>query len=104
MTNLGLIKLNLIVENQVPLNIEYQGQEIEGGLRLDLRVQSSVIVEIKAVESLLPIHQAQLLTYLKLSQLSLGYLINFNVPLLKNGIKRMVLNPTKTAVTAVSLR
>lgn len=78
------------VEQQVPVPVSYKGLELECGYRLDLLVEDRVIVELKAVESLLPIHEAQLLTYLKLYQRRLGLLINFNVPLLKNGVKRLV--------------
>ena len=62
------------------------------GFRMDMMVQKTVIIENKTVEKLLPIHQAQLLTYLKLTNLKLGFLLNWNVPLMKDGIKRMVNN------------
>jgi GxxExxY protein len=77
-------------ERQVPLPVLYKGIQLECGYRIDLLVSGLVIVEIKAVESLEPIHEAQLLTYLKLKKLWVGLLINFNVPVLKNGIKRIV--------------
>ncbi len=64
---------------------------IDAGLRLDLLVERSVILELKAVEKLLPIHQSQLLTYLKLADLRLGLLINFNVDLFKQGVRRVIL-------------
>lgn len=80
----------LRVEQQVAQPVFYKGLQLECGYRLDLLVENQVIVELKAVEAILPIHQAQLLTYLKLRQLRLGLLINFNVPLLKNGIKRLI--------------
>ncbi len=69
----------------------YDGEELELGFRLDLLIEDEVIVELKAVESLLPVHQAQVLTYMKLSGKRLGLLINFNVPLIRNGIKRIAL-------------
>jgi GxxExxY protein len=69
----------------------YDDLQIDSGLKLDIVVASEVIGEFKAVEIILPVHEAQLLTYLKLSGMRLGFLINFNVPLLKNGIKRIVL-------------
>lgn len=69
----------------------YDGEELELGFRLDLLVEDSVIVELKAVESILPVHHAQVLTYLKLSGKRLGLLINFNVPLIGKGIKRIAL-------------
>lgn len=78
------------VQQQVPQPVVYKGLQLECGYRLDLLVEDRVIVELKAVEALLPIHEAQLLTYLKLRQLRLGLLINFNVPILKNGIKRLL--------------
>ena len=86
-----LSKRSIMVESQVILPIVYDGIQLDAGLRLDLRVENSVIVEIKAVERLLPVHEAQLLTYLKLTGLRLGLLINFNVPRIKDGIRRMVL-------------
>jgi GxxExxY protein len=79
-------------ERQKPLPIRYKTVLLECGYRLDLVVEGMIIVELKTVEQLLPIHEAQLLTYLKLSSLTLGLLINFNVPVLKNGIKRIANN------------
>ena len=79
-------------ERQYILPVEYKGIELECGYRLDLVVMDAVVVEIKAVSGLEPIHEAQLLTYLKLRGWSLGLLINFNVPILKNGIKRLINN------------
>jgi GxxExxY protein len=76
-------------ERQRPLPIEYKGELLECGYRLDIVVDGRIIVELKAVEKLLPIHEAQMMTYLKLTGLRLGLLINFNVPILKQGIKRM---------------
>jgi GxxExxY protein len=73
------------------VSIEYDGLKLDGGLRLDLVVDGQLIVELKAVEALLPIHMAQMLTYLKLSRRHLGLLINFNVPLIKDGIRRVIL-------------
>lgn len=80
----------LNVETQKVLPIKYGNHFIENGYRLDLMVEREIIVELKAVESLLPIHRAQLITYLKLSNKPLGFLINFNVKLLKNGLHRVV--------------
>jgi GxxExxY protein len=74
---------------QVTLPIVYDGVKIDAGYRIDCIVEDTVIVELKAVEKILPIHEAQLLSYLKLSRKSLGLLINFNVVHLKEGIKRM---------------
>ena len=81
---------NLTFERQKPLVISYKGVKLDCGYRLDIVVGGLVILELKAVERIEPIHEAQLLTYLKLSDLKLGILINFNVPLLKDGIKRIV--------------
>jgi GxxExxY protein len=86
-----LAKRGVPFVRQASLPILYDGTLIEAGLRLDMIVADAVIVEFKAVESLLPVHEAQLLTYLKLTNKRLGFLINFNVPLLKHGIKRIVL-------------
>jgi GxxExxY protein len=79
-------------ERQKPFPISYKGVKLDGAYRLDLLVGGLVIVELKAVERLETIHEAQLLSYLKLSTLKLGMLINFNVAVLKNGIKRIVNN------------
>jgi len=68
----------------------YDGARLDAGLRLDLLVAEQVIVELKAVEKMLPLYDAQLLTYLKLTGLRLGLLINFNVPLIKEGIRRII--------------
>ena len=83
---------DLGVESQVALPIIYDGVKIDAGYRIDLFVENELIVELKAVERILPIHQAQLLSYLKLSNKNLGLLINFNVPHLRDGIKRVVNN------------
>jgi GxxExxY protein len=74
---------------QVALPIAYKQVNLDCGYRLDIVVAEKLLVEIKAVEKLLPVHQAQLLTYLKVSKLPTGLLINFNVPVLQQGIKRM---------------
>ena len=75
---------------QVPLPVRYKGVTLDCGYRMDLLIDDLVVVELKAVESLCPIHEAQLLTYLKLAEKSVGLLINFNVPVLKQGLKRIV--------------
>jgi len=80
----------LDVSQEKPLPVLYEGAEISVGYRIDLLLNQKVIVELKAVEKLLPIHTAQLLSYLKLSGCKLGFLINFNVLHLKDGIKRVV--------------
>lgn len=83
-----LLKLNF--EQQVPLAVNYKGVQLDGGYRLDFLFEKRVIVELKAVDEVLPVHQAQLISYLKLMNLHVGLLLNFNVPVLKNGIYRRV--------------
>ena len=76
---------------QLPQPVIYKGEELEDeGYKIDLLVEDCIIVELKTVSELLPIHHSQLLTYLRLSEKKLGLLINFHVPLLKNGIKRLI--------------
>ena len=86
-----LTKRNHAVRTQVALPVIYDTVKLEAGYRVDLIVDECVIVEIKSVEALAPVHHAQLLTYLRLSERRLGLLMNFNVPLLKQGIKRFAL-------------
>lgn len=86
-----LTKRGLNTERQLALPVVYDNVHLEAGFRLDLVVERCVVVELKAVNILLPVHTAQLLTYLKLSKYRLGFLINFNVPLIKDGIKRLAL-------------
>ena len=80
----------LRVDRQPALPVIYKGVTLDAGYRVDLLVNGAVIVEVKAVEMLMPVHDSQLLTYLKLSGHRLGFLINFNVPLIKQGIRRRV--------------
>ncbi len=77
-------------EKEKPLPVEYKGVKLECGYRLDFLVEKLVVVEIKAVEAVAPIHEAQLVTYLKLGGWRIGLLINFNVLILKNGIRRKI--------------
>ncbi len=84
-------KRGIKVEQQLVLPVMYDTLQLDTGLRIDMLVGECVVVELKAVENILPVHKAQLLTYLKLSGHRLGLLINFNVPLIKDGITRMVL-------------
>jgi GxxExxY protein len=86
-----ILQKGLFVESQLPLPVVYKQIKLDCGYRIDLRVEKKVIVEIKSVEALNDVHLAQVLTYMKLSDIKLGYLINFNVKLLKDGIKRIVL-------------
>ena len=87
-----LLQRGLTVSQQKPLPVVYREITLECGYRLDLLVEEQVIVEIKSVEALLPVHKAQLMSYLKLSNLPVGLLINFNVAVLKSGIIRVVNN------------
>ena len=77
-------------ERQVQLPIDYRGVKLDCGYRLDLVVERSVIVEVKSISRILPVHRAQVLTYLKLTGLRLGLLINFNVDVLRDGIRRII--------------
>lgn len=82
----------LNAESEVPMPIKYGEVKIDAGYRMDLVINKMIVVENKTGEKLLPIHQAQLLTYLKLSGYSLGFLLNWNVTIMKDGIKRIVNN------------
>lgn len=84
-----LSERGLSTRRQIPLAITYGRLKLDAAYRIDMLVQEKVIVEVKAVEALTPTHHAQLLTYLKLSDLRLGFLMNFNVPLFKQGVKRV---------------
>ena len=87
-----LVERGLSVERQKKLPVIYKGCKIDEGYRIDLLVEDEVIIELKTVEYVLPVHEAQIISYLKLSGKKLGYLINFNSALIKNGIKRKVNN------------
>ena len=82
---------NISFQRQLPLPVEYKGVKLDCGYRIDLLVAGDLIVEIKSVETLLPIHQAQILTYMRLARIPIGLPINFNVTKLQGGIKRFVL-------------
>ena len=86
-----LLNNGLSVLKQLKVPVVYKGQEIDLDYRIDLLVENEVIIELKVVESLLPVHKAQLMTYMKLANKRLGLLINFNVRLLKDGFKRIIL-------------
>ena len=81
--------LNFILERQFP--VIYKGMEIDSKYRIDLIIEDKLALELKSIETILPIHEAQILTYMKLAKINLGLLINFNVKLLKDGIKRFVI-------------
>jgi GxxExxY protein len=87
-----LEKAGLKVKCEFPLPVQYETIKIDVGFRADMIVDDAVIIENKTVDKIAPIHEAQLLTYLKLTNLNLGFLLNWNVPLMKDGIKRMVNN------------
>ena len=86
-----LVRNGLSVRRQEPVPILYKGVKLEYGYRIDILVEDLIIVELKSIDALLPIHEAQILTYMKFSQKKLGLLINFNVTLLKNGLRRFIL-------------
>jgi GxxExxY protein len=86
-----LRRREILIETQVVIPIVYEGLRLESGLRIDMVVNKQVLVEVKAVEQMNRVFKAQILTYLKLTKLRLGLLINFNVPLIKNGIERIIL-------------
>jgi GxxExxY protein len=80
----------LFVERQVKLPVIYKGKELQKDFFIDILVEKEIVIELKAVEILLPVHEVQTLTYMKLADMRLGFLINFNVPLIKQGIKRKI--------------
>ena len=83
-------KAGLRVQRQVALPVTYKGEELNKEFIIDLMINDLIILELKSVEAILPVHEAQLVTYLKLACKKLGLLINFNVPVLKNGIRRRI--------------
>jgi GxxExxY protein len=87
-----LIDMGFVVETQVALPVIYRGVKLDAGYRLDIWLNRKVIIEVKAVEELHPVHTAQMITYLKLTENHLGLLINFRSALLKDGIRRIVNN------------
>jgi GxxExxY protein len=87
-----LVSNRFKVQSQLTLPIMYDGVKLDAGYRIDLLVEESIIVELKAIDRLMPVHEAQLLSYLRMSDLRLGLLINFNVRLLRDGIRRVVNN------------
>lgn len=82
---------NIAFKRQVPLPVVYKGAKLDCGYRIDLLVNDEVVVELKAVESISPIHEAQALTYMRLGDWKVGLILNFNVPILVKGVKRLVL-------------
>jgi len=89
-----LVSMGLGVKSEVPLPVVYRGQTVaQDGFRLDMLVEDTVVVELKSVEKILPVHQKQLLTYLRLANKPLGLLINFNEPTLSSGVQRILNTP-----------
>ena len=86
-----LLSKGIAVERQKPMPVVYKGIRLDLGFRLDLLIEKKVVVELKSVDSIAPVHEAQILTYLRFSKVKTGLLINFNVTVLKNGIRRLVL-------------
>lgn len=87
-----LKRYDLSAINQVELPIVYKGKKLDKNFRIDILVENEIIIELKTVDKILPVHEAQIISYLKLADKKLGFLINFNVSLLKNGFKRFVNN------------
>lgn len=83
--------LGIKFQRQLPANLDYKGVIVDAGFRIDFLIEDKVVLELKAIEKVLPVHDAQVLTYLKLAKVKIGMLINFNVELIKFGIKRYVL-------------
>ncbi len=83
---------NIKAENQLPVSLFYNGEGLNKDYRIDIFVENEIIIEFKVVEYILPVHEAQIISYLKLTDKRLGFLINFNVPLLKEGFRRFVNN------------
>ena len=85
-----LIKAGLRIDRQKPVPVVYKDIKLECGYRIDILVENTVVIELKVVDAINPVHEAQILTYMKFANKSIGLLINFNVTVLKNGIKRFV--------------
>jgi GxxExxY protein len=92
-----LESLGLRFQRELNVPLIYKNRRIDRSLRLDFLVEDQIILEIKSTEAILPVHEAQLLTYLKLTGKQIGLLVNFNVPLLKNGIRRLILDKVSVA-------
>ena len=90
-------------EKQKTVALNYKGHQLGNGLKLDVLVDKKVVIELKSCDAILPVHKAQLMTYLKLTGLPIGFLVNFNVPLIKNGVQRFV-NQHNSSANSASLR
>lgn len=86
-----LLKEGVVVERQKPIPVVYEEVKLDCGYRIDLLIENRIVVELKSIDAFSPIHEAQILTYMKFSKMKTGLLINFNVTVLKNGIRRFVL-------------
>ena len=87
-----LISRNMMIQEEVLIPLIYKGKQLHKTFKIDILVENQIILELKAIEAILPVHEAQIISYLKLADKKLGYLINFNTPLLKKGFKRYVNN------------
>lgn len=85
-----LISRNMMIQEEVLIPLIYKGKQLHKTFKIDILVENQIILELKAIEAILPVHEAQIISYLKLADKKLGYLINFNTPLLKKGFKRYV--------------
>ena len=83
---------NISVESQIGIPLQFKGFDLSKEYRIDILVEKEIIIELKSVDTILPVHQAQIISYLKLADKRMGFLINFNVPIIKNGFKRLVNN------------
>ena len=99
-----LEKRGLQVRRQVLLPVRYDELTLDAGYRIDLLIENSVVVELKAIETILPVHRAQLLSYLRLGRFELGYIFNFHVAHMRDGITRIVNGPSSSATSALPPR
>lgn len=83
---------NVSAESQIGIPLQFKGLDLSKEYRIDILVEKEIIIELKSVDTILPVHQAQIISYLKLADKRMGFLINFNVPIIKNGFKRFVNN------------
>lgn len=86
-----LVQVGLLVEKEKPMPLMFEGVRMECGYRIDLLIEGKIVLELKSVETIMDVHKAQLLTYMRLGNFTLGYIINFNVASLRDGVKRLVL-------------
>ncbi|MBU6476219.1 MAG: GxxExxY protein, partial [Alphaproteobacteria bacterium] len=96
---LELQEKGIAFTRQFPVSLRYKGRSMASDFRLDLVVEDEILLELKAVEKILPVHQAQIFSYLNMASLPLGFLVNFNVPLIKDGIQRFSPKKLRNSVT-----